>query len=264
MKYALIIILIAIVVYFLWTQPALLNIFYKATPNPCGDGGSSPQKRPYQKNWWDSEGDPIEIDMGNGSCVPEYLLMTANFSEAAQRVLSVEGGYTDDSRDNGNWTGCRRNIGILVGTNHGISACTYKDYYGRIPTKADMQSITQTQALEIYKHLYWDECKAGLIFNQPIADLMLDTVVQHGVNGGRKLIQIAVNERSIAYYPKLYVDGNIGNKSIAAINFFAQTNPALLYNALKAVRRRRYEQRGLSQPYYLNGWLNRLETFNDY
>lgn len=264
MKYALIIILIAILVYFLWTQPALLNIFYKNTPNPCGDGDNTTQKGSIKKDFWDSEGDPILVDMGNGSCVPEYLLMTANFSEAAQRVLSVEGGYTDDSRDNGNWTGCRKNVGNLVGTNHGISACTYKNYYGRIPTKADMQNITIGQALEIYKHLYWDVCKAGQIFNQPIANLMLDTVVQHGINGGQKLIQSAVNERNLAYFPKLYVDGNIGNKSIAAINHFAQTNPALLYHALKAVRRRRYERLGLSHPHYLNGWLNRLNTFNEY
>lgn len=45
--------------------------------------------------------------------------------EIAQQFVSVEeGGYTDFTRDKGNWTSNVRGSGCLIGTNHGIAAPT--------------------------------------------------------------------------------------------------------------------------------------------
>ena len=215
-------------------------------------------------NWYDevlgseSEGDSYDGDIFGGT-PNEYGSTGAavSFSIAAQKVLNVEGGYTDNALDNGNWTGCKANVGNLVGTNHGISACTFKDYYGYTPTAQDMQNLNVSDALAIYNERYWNKSRIGEMNNQPVANISLDTVVQHGNSKGGKLIQKALN--SLGH--NLWVDGIIGNKTLAAIN---TTNAPGIYQAIKIEREAEYRAKAIAQPYFLQGWLNRLNTFNEY
>ena len=48
----------------------------------------------------------------------------SSFQIAQQFVSVEEGGYTDFTRDKGNWTSNTRGSGCLIGTNHGIAAPT--------------------------------------------------------------------------------------------------------------------------------------------
>lgn len=51
--------------------------------------------------------------------------MSAVLERAYAVVLGYEGGFTQDPRDPGNWTGGRIGHGQLRGTQHGISAAAY-------------------------------------------------------------------------------------------------------------------------------------------
>ena len=50
-----------------------------------------------------------------------------NFDAAFARLLGNEGGFDDDARDRGNWTGGRIGVGELKGTKYGVSAAAFPD-----------------------------------------------------------------------------------------------------------------------------------------
>lgn len=63
-------------------------------------------------------------------------------------TMEAEGGFSTDSEDPGNWTGCAVGAGELKGTNQGISACAYPDL--------DLASLTEWEIFKIYDRDYWD------------------------------------------------------------------------------------------------------------
>lgn len=67
----------------------------------------------------EAESDAIEIAPKKKSSAGK-----ASFQIAQQFVSVEEGGYTDFTRDKGNWTSNTRGSGCLIGTNHGIAAPT--------------------------------------------------------------------------------------------------------------------------------------------
>lgn len=86
--------------------------------------------------------------------------MTAsNFDRALSLVLQYEGGFTDDRRDPGNWTGGKVGVGQLNGTKKGIAAASFPHL--------DIKNLTDAQIAEIYRAKYWnrvrgDELPSGI------------------------------------------------------------------------------------------------------
>ena len=112
----------------------------------------------------------------------------ADFNQAQAFVKLAEGGYTDDPRDNGNWTGGRINVGTLIGTNHGISAPVLQSWLGRTPTVSEMKNLSYQTALAIYKKNYWDALTLSNVNNQSIALLIYDGAVNQGVGRMKQLV----------------------------------------------------------------------------
>ncbi|MEI8142876.1 MAG: glycosyl hydrolase 108 family protein [Chitinophagia bacterium] len=104
----------------------------------------------------------------------------ANFKLAHKNTLSWEGGYVDMPEDNGNWTGAKRGIGVLIGTNKGITAWRLKDYLGRTPTVDEMKNLSDEVAEAIYKQHYWGLIKGDEIIDQDIANDIYDSAVNMG------------------------------------------------------------------------------------
>lgn len=75
--------------------------------------------------------------------------MRANFAAALAVTLGFEGGYSNDPRDPGNWTGGKTGKGALKGTNRGISAASYPNL--------DIKNLSPGQTQEIYRRDYWDK-----------------------------------------------------------------------------------------------------------
>ena len=187
----------------------------------------------------------------------------ASFDIAANHALIAEGGYQDNYNDHGNWTGCKVGSGNLVGTNFGITACTYKGYFGKTPTVTDMQALTKANSLAIYKALFWDKIKGDFIQSQPLANIIFDGQLQHSINV--KLLQETIN--NVGYTPRLSKDNKFGNKTLNAVNYFAAHNPSVLYNAYKNRRIQYYYylvDKTPSLSVFLGGWLNRINSFNAY
>ena len=130
-----------------------------------------------------------------------------NFDQAFDRLISHEGGYSDDRNDLGNWTGGRVGVGELKGTKFGIAAHSYP--------YLDIKNLTLEQAKEIYRRDFWDilgEAHSSIKFQ------VFDAAVNHGHGNAIRFLQRAVGVAD---------DGAWGKVSQAALNRM-ETNDVLL------------------------------------
>jgi len=107
-----------------------------------------------------------------------------SFDKAIDRLLAHEGGFTDDPRDPGNWTGGRCGVGELKGTKFGISAASFPD--------VDIKNLTRAGAKELYRRRYWNAVQD---VSDAVRYQMLDAGVNHGTHRAIKLLQKAVRVR---------------------------------------------------------------------
>lgn len=173
----------------------------------------------------------------------------ANFTAAFSRIAKNEGGYQANPSDNGNYN----SLGLLVGTNRGVSAKLYETWIGRPPSVADMKGITSAIAANIFRQRYWNKIYGDSISSQPVAEILFDGVINHGQ--GVKLAQEVLG---------VTADNSFGQQTFNALE---NMNPAKFYNAYKERRRKYYYQLAENNPsqlVFLNGWLKRLEKFNDF
>lgn len=104
------------------------------------------------------------------------------FLKAFTNLIGVEGGFTDNPKDDGNWTGGKQGSGMLKGTKYGIAASSYPHL--------DIPNLTLEQAQEVYYKDFWMPCKADKL-PFPIANALFDCAVNSGVKTAAKLLQRA-------------------------------------------------------------------------
>lgn len=126
--------------------------------------------------------------------------MSDQFDACLSFVLGQEGGLSEDPRDPGNWTGGSEGVGVLRGTNFGISAKSF-------PT-LDIRNMTVATAGMIYRNNYWLPI-AGAQLPGPIALMAMDCAVLQGVSVARLVLQSALGVAQ---------DGIIGPQTVAAAN----------------------------------------------
>ena len=103
------------------------------------------------------------------------------FNKAIDRLLSHEGGFTNDARDTGNWTSGKVGMGVCRGTKYGISAASFPDI--------DIANLTREEAKAIYRQRYWD---AVSDVSDAVRFQMLDAGVNHGTWRAIKLLQKSI------------------------------------------------------------------------
>ncbi len=165
----------------------------------------------------------------------------ADFNSAQDKVKKAEGGYSNDTRDPGNYIGGKIGVGKLIGTNWGISApvitAYWKANYKKEPTEFDVKTLPYSTALKIYKSQYWNTIKGNDIKNQELANMIYDSSVNQGPVKAKKYV---VDSLGIPSY------------DVAKIN---AANPDKLFNKIGAKREIDYKKIG---GYALNSWLKRL------
>ncbi|MGH8601437.1 MAG: glycoside hydrolase family 108 protein [Gammaproteobacteria bacterium] len=121
------------------------------------------------------------------------------FNIAFERVIGHEGGFQDDGRDRGNWTGGVIGKGALKGTKYGISAAAYPDL--------DIRNLSLADAEAIYKRDYWDKV-AGDKLPGALAFQLFDYAVNSGVDRAIKALQVVVGVKE---------DGVLGPVTLTAV-----------------------------------------------
>lgn len=123
----------------------------------------------------------------------------ARFARAFELVIGHEGGFQNDPKDRGNWTGGKRGVGERRGTKFGISAMAYPDL--------DIMSLTLDDARRIYERDYWLAAGCDLL-PAGVAYITFDCSVNQGVGRAIRWMQMAVGTGA---------DGKIGPATRRAI-----------------------------------------------
>lgn len=174
----------------------------------------------------------------------------ADFELAIPTILNNEGGFVNDPNDKGGFTYrgiTRKNFQNWNGWNIIDNIPDLKN--GQIIQNADLEQLVKA----FYKTNFWDKFKGDFIDNQTIAVFTFDWFVNAGSPAIKHLQECAgVNN-----------DGIIGTGSITAINAADQSE---LLAKLKQARISFYNAivaNNPTQERFLNGWLNRVNSFDD-
>ena len=154
-------------------------------------------------------------------------------------LLRWEGGYVNDPEDLGGHT------------NKGVTLCTFRQFYGNNKTVEELKAITNEQWLHIFKKGYWDVCKADLIENQSMANLVVDFCYNSGDHAVKTLQKVL----------GVSVDGIVGNITISELNkrcsrdFFYQYQSARINFLVDICISRPLNRK------FMNGWRNRILSY---
>lgn len=119
------------------------------------------------------------------------------WEDAFDITIGIEGGFSQDQRDPGNWTGGRVGVGRCDGTKYGISAAAFPGI--------DIADLSLTQAQTLAKQRYWDHYDCDAL--PPLVGwLVFDTFY----NGGHPVqwLQTALGVKA---------DGQLGPVTLAAL-----------------------------------------------
>jgi lysozyme family protein len=119
-----------------------------------------------------------------------------SFDTAFSELVGLEGKFSGDERDPGNWTSGKVEVGELKGTMYGISAAAYPSI--------DIAGLTPQKAKAIYLQDYWNKLLCSQ-FPDAVATALFKEGVNLGVSGAAKALQ-----RSL----KVNADGIIGQITV--------------------------------------------------
>ncbi len=174
----------------------------------------------------------------------------ADFDLFLPMVLRFEGGFVNDPADPGGAT----NKGITLKT---FTGCAEK-LLGVEPNLDNLKGLSDSQTGTIYKALYWNAVHGDEIASQNLAAIVCDFYVNAGSHA-TKLLQSVLNSLG----SNLVVDGAIGSSSMQALAAASQDE---VYRRYKQGRIAYYQDLVQQEPSlgtFLNGWLNRVNSFPD-
>lgn len=189
--------------------------------------------------------------------VKEFVKVTkkASFDVAHKVVSKVEGGYSDDRKDTGNYVEFELNgkkVKRFIGTKYGISAPVLMKYLGHLPKKEDMMNLSYETALDIYKDKYWNNQDMEKFCNQSVATIIYDGCVNQGIGGMKSVLRKVLNENGVQISEET---SPFQTEYIKLINSFDQSK---IFDTIKKYRKDRYHSAETAKTHE-EGWLNRLE-----
>jgi lysozyme family protein len=162
--------------------------------------------------------------------------MSDLFSIFIDRLLSHEGGYTNDRSDPGNWTGGKVGMGQLKGTKFGIAANTYPSL--------DIANLTRGQAIAIYQRDFWERAQCQKLPGA-VAFQLLDGAVNSGIGQASRWLQRAAGAAD---------DGMIGPASLKSIRATDPNDLIFRFNADRIEFMTRLKNWGVHGA----GWMRRI------
>ena len=159
--------------------------------------------------------------------------MRKNFENALDRVLAVEGGYSNHAKDPGG------------PTNRGVTLATFSAFKRRPCSIAELRSISELDVSAIYKAQYWDAVKgddlpAGLDY------VLFDYAVNSGPGRAVRELQHAVG---------IQADGVMGAMTMQSVK---ARDPAQVIAAVCA-QRLAFLKTLKTWRTFGNGWSTRIE-----
>lgn len=167
--------------------------------------------------------------------------MSEVFKRSFQLIVGIEGGFSKDPRDRGNWTGGKVNVGKLRGTKYGVSAAAYPEL--------DIENLTLDDACALYFVDYWRPLRADDM-PPPIAFIAFDGAINAGVSASAKFLQRALRVND---------DGKIGAQTLGALKTVRDLKPLI---AEMLAQRNLHNTNAPTFPTHGLGWSRRLFTIS--
>lgn len=170
----------------------------------------------------------------------------ADFTTAYHITSKVEGGYSNDPDDNGGETYkgiARKSAAKWQGW---PLIDTIKDRVGHsaaaIDAEGEKSESLQALVLKEYKTDYWDALSLDQINDQRVANELYDTAVNMGTGRSSIFFQRVLNiiNRNGSLFDDLKVDGQIGDKSIAAFNTLPLNDKYMVWKLLNCLQGAKY------------------------
>lgn len=150
-------------------------------------------------------------------------------------IIIHEGKFSNNPKDPGG------------ATMRGVTLATYRQVFGSHKTVADLKKLSYDDWFTIYKKYYWDKCKADLIEDQSIANMLVDFAWHSGVATASKKIQALV---------RVEADGIIGRVTVGAINSYNKGQKELFVKLKE--QRLAYMKACKNWATFQGGWTKRL------
>ena len=160
--------------------------------------------------------------------------MIDNFEQCLEKLLQHEGGFVNDSRDNGGMT------------NLGVTMRVWEEWVGHPVSEKEMRSLTPLMVSQLYKRKYWDACHADdFVSGLDYADF--DCAVNSGVGRAIKLLQSCVGADA---------DGGYGSITSALVKKASSDADRLI--GVYCSRRLEFLSQLKSFPVFGKGWSKRV------
>lgn len=160
--------------------------------------------------------------------------MKDNFQKCLEMLLVHEGGFVNDSRDNGGMT------------NLGVTIRVWEEWVGHPVSEKEMRNLTPLMVAPLYKRKYWDACFANDLVSG-VDYCVFDVAVNSGVGRAIKLLQSCVGATP---------DGGYGSITNALVKK-AELDPTRLIE-LYSAKRMEFLQSLKSFPVFGKGWSKRV------
>ena len=176
------------------------------------------------------------------------------FTAALALTLSEEGGFGDDARDKGNWTGGECGVGQCLGTNFGVASSSYADILRNLPSDVrsgmpwTVKDLTRDQAGTIYRYRYWNTTRCDEL-PPPVALVCFDSAVNSGVGRAIQWLQGAVGA---------HVDGGFGPATLAAVTATVKSKGGVALASAVLDERLAFLRSLATFPIYGKGWTRRV------
>lgn len=128
-----------------------------------------------------------------------------------------------------------------------------------INANAKSNTLLTRQISDFYKANFWDVIRLDFIKDQQIANTVYDFAVNSGVARAAKYLQMAFNAVDESTKDDIKVDGQVGSKTISAVNSADPEDIHRVYNALRESFYRSIAKGNQAQ--FLKSWLSRLKTY---
>lgn len=160
---------------------------------------------------------------------------------ALRSVFRTEGGWVFDPRDSGGET------------NMGITWATLRQAISRgiVPPATTIRDLTKPQAAAIYRALFWDDTRCGLLPGA-VGLVVFDHAVHSGSGAAVRLLQEVVGAP---------IDGVIGPRTVTAVAGPFATDPEQLLTDLIDARFEAQQELIARRPKdarFRRGWRRRL------
>lgn len=196
----------------------------------------------------------------------------ATFKPVLPKILAIEGGIVDDPDDDGGltWQGVAYNyyprwagwkiVFKIMELNPKSTALFRAKKSNPAPLNKALYAQIDLAILvaDFYEKLYWDVNRLDEISDQQLAQNVCDCGVNCGTGTGAKMLQRAYNKVYFYTAPPLKDDGQIGTKTLWAINM---SDPVKIYNEYNTLRKAYYDaiiERKPSQVKFRKSWYSRI------